>query len=328
MAGSGKGESLCECVTVLRNVKAPFLLPFFWGSLAFANPLQIAWVAPAECPSEDYVVRETTRLSGEIQRISRSVRARAVVAFESDRSWTVTLVTNVDGSDGHRSFSADSCQDLADATALILAMSANAPALVDASSSQHPIDTTTPEAVTPSINRPHHRFEVGASLALDSSTMPSPCVGPAVDLSLLVGTFRIEASAAHGLSQRVSLEGSRNQGADFQLWTLGARAGPSWSRSKFELGPFAGMNLELLQASGFGGEKPHEQGGFYPSLAAGALVVWRPLGSLSLRFSTQAVLPFARPSFVVVESNSAPGLLHRPASLTARGALGLGWDFL
>jgi hypothetical protein len=110
------------------------------GALAQATDLSFTWKAPPECPDEGYVRGAIDRLLAGGPRTSSRVDARAEVARSGAR-WRVTLVTVRDGASGQREVEAGSCRSLADATALIVALTvdptrvaANRPQPVDASS--------------------------------------------------------------------------------------------------------------------------------------------------------------------------------------------------
>src|SRR5690348_13371307 len=81
--------------------------------------LDLTWSAPAECPMRDDVMREVERILG--GGAPRRARARADVMKLGAERWQVRLVTEVDGAAGERAIEASTCEQLASATALILA---------------------------------------------------------------------------------------------------------------------------------------------------------------------------------------------------------------
>ncbi len=82
----------------------------------------LAWVAPPECPSEDSVRASVAQLLGEGPAPPVAVSARAVVVRTSSDHWIVQLTTVREGSRGERVVEAPSCPSLANATALIVAL--------------------------------------------------------------------------------------------------------------------------------------------------------------------------------------------------------------
>jgi hypothetical protein len=81
-----------------------------------------SWSAPPECPTEIEVAAEVAQLLESGPAPSARVAARAVVRHDADGQWHVELTTLRDGEEGSRALVAPSCRSLADATALIVAL--------------------------------------------------------------------------------------------------------------------------------------------------------------------------------------------------------------
>jgi hypothetical protein len=91
-------------------------------ALAQTGSFSLAWQAPAECPDEAHVRRAVEQLLGEGPPPPAKVSARAIVEHTASGHWNVRLTTVRDGASGERVVESESCQSLADATALILAL--------------------------------------------------------------------------------------------------------------------------------------------------------------------------------------------------------------
>ena len=91
-------------------------------ALAQTGSFSLSWQAPAECPDETHVRRAVEQLLGEGPPPPAHVSAHAVVEHTSSGHWNVRLTTVRDGAPGERVVESESCQSLADATALILAL--------------------------------------------------------------------------------------------------------------------------------------------------------------------------------------------------------------
>jgi hypothetical protein len=117
----------------------------------------------------------------------------------------------------------------------------------------------------------------------------------------------------------------RAAGADFQLLGATARGAYAWRLERFAMGPLAGIGLERLGASGFGGTSASfHQSAVWASIEAGAITTYALADWLALRASVRANVPTARPSFVVLEATPAPAaLVHTPAAVSASAAIGL-----
>jgi hypothetical protein len=306
-----------------------------WSAPAWAAPVELQWNAAASCPSASYVVGEVGRILGGSSGPESTVRARADVTHEESGPWKVTLTTQGEGASGRRSFSAESCQALADATALILAMTVNpnvTPTEPPPTPAAAPVTEPAPPApAPPSSSTPNEllHFSVRASLAGDVGMLPSASVGPEVGLAWLPGHLRAEVSASYLGPQLATSAASQGAGADIELWTFSARAGYAWPVGTFALGPLAGVDVESLSADGFGGTaSSFHQSAVLAAIGGGGLLMWSPLPSLGLRLTAQAEVPLSRPSFVVVDPAPAPAeLVHRPSAIGGRAALGVEWRF-
>jgi hypothetical protein len=212
-----------------------------WAASARASaPFSLHWDAPAQCPDSDYVSAQVeTLLAGTPSTLVR-VTARATAQQRNDGIWTVTLTTDRDGTVGERSIEADSCRSLADATALIVALTidpAHVAAARTARSSTIPVasapppepappsagtlplpasPTLPPSALTarpiapapevePStgngLRRRPPRFALFLAIAGDVGTLPHPAYGLSLSGSLLLGRFRAEIYGAYWPNQ-------------------------------------------------------------------------------------------------------------------------------
>jgi len=91
---------------------------------ALAQPasFSLSWQAPDDCPGESYVRGAVEQLLGGGPLPPARVTARAVVDHVASDRWQVHLTTVRDGATGERVVESQSCQSLADATALIVAL--------------------------------------------------------------------------------------------------------------------------------------------------------------------------------------------------------------
>lgn len=303
-----------------------------------AAPVELEWIATPECPSGSYVVGEVGRVLGSASGPQKTVRARADVVREEGGPWRIVLVTQTEGASGRRTFAAETCQALADATALILAMTVN-PAMTAPPSEPGPPPAPPPLVPAPipadARREPEPgppttwiRFSASASLAGDTGTLPAASVGPQLALAWLPGRFRAEIALAYATPQRGSGAGGRAEGADFDLWTAGARVGVAWPIGAFQLGPLAGADVESLGAAGFGGTASFQQDAVFIAIGGGLRASWSPLPRLAVRLVGQAMVPLSRPSFVIVDPAPVPAeLVHQPAAVAGRATFGVEWQF-
>ena len=86
------------------------------------NNFTLDWDGPAECLSPAWVNAEVARLLGGSISLpqGKTLVARAIIV--RGRAWSVTITTHHAGQTGQRSIEASSCEELAKATSLILAL--------------------------------------------------------------------------------------------------------------------------------------------------------------------------------------------------------------
>lgn len=116
-------------------------------SATTAQALELDWQAPAGCPDVASVKRHVQRLAGAAE--GASLVARAVVTQTTAQRWRVSI--NLSGSaTGHRTLTADTCPQLARASALIIALAANPEAALDLPSDEQPPALPSPPPTQPS----------------------------------------------------------------------------------------------------------------------------------------------------------------------------------
>jgi hypothetical protein len=183
---------------------------FLGAARAEAAPVSfsLTWDAPPACPDAAYLRAQVeTLLAGAPSLLARVV-ARAEVSQRDDGMWTVRLTTDRDGTLGERFLEADACRSLADATALVVALTIDPAHVIAAgaagtepeaslppSKPQSPPASAQPsrpdprlpsmpapisalpqvEPSTPSgTPRPPARFAIAPAIAGDLGTLPNP----------------------------------------------------------------------------------------------------------------------------------------------------------
>lgn len=84
-------------------------------------PLDFTWTAPDTCPTQAEVVEQLTRAVDAGGKELPPLSARAIVEQEGG-AWRLELTTEMDGRRGTRQLEADSCEGLARAATLVLAL--------------------------------------------------------------------------------------------------------------------------------------------------------------------------------------------------------------
>jgi hypothetical protein len=84
--------------------------------------VELHWDAPEGCPSPDHIKRSINALLGDAKRRAVTARARVTAPASAQKSWGIALeIASRDGEQRH-ALEAQSCSQLADATALLIAV--------------------------------------------------------------------------------------------------------------------------------------------------------------------------------------------------------------
>lgn len=343
----------------LRTLAAPLVL----ASVAFVAPvraapgagerasiedsLDVAWSAPAECPSSTELRR---RVALRVP-VGMSVRARGRVDKRGGR-YRLSLEISTASSRGERVLDAATCDELVESAAVVIGMSVAPPAssageevaAAPAAASTTPSDEaaaapvvapapTPSPAASASPDRPGaapssatgpspSRILVRAEVAGDAGLLPSAAVGGGLAVGVvLVRALTIEATADLFASQDGTVDtagaASGTRGASFGLFTAGARACLALTHG-IEVAPCLGVEVARIGASGFGAAKVSDA----DSVTWGpeALVAARiPVaGPVSVRIGLGAFVPISRQSFVI----NAAGTVHQPGAVALRTMAG------
>jgi hypothetical protein len=314
------------------------LFAFGQGRAQAGDPprVDLTWTADPSCPRGDAVVAE-------VERLARGAPPRELLVaraeVEHDVSWRVRLETRSGGSVGKRQIEAESCAQLADATALILALmidpaagsdprppdSPQAPPVFEREKAAPPAPAFAPPAPSPS--RPSPRSVLGAvtvSALGDVGTLPGAAPGLGLSAGLLVSSYRVMGNLAYFPSQTASLAARPSAGGDFTL----AGGALVACRTLLTLGPArgalcAGAELDALLAKGFGVRSPRDGSTRWGAFLFGALVDLDIASPVSAELRIGGAVPFGRPPF----SFDDLGTVYRPAAVALRLALGLSAHF-
>ncbi len=293
---------------------------------AAAAELRLSWNAPKECPTESYVRDAVSRTAS--PNASREAVDADVFVEHGDR-WSVTIRTKRAGVvAADRRLDATSCEALADATAVILAM-----ALVPADAAPSPaplappppapVPARLPESPASSPDPRPRAMSVSASLVADTATLPSPALGGRAHLAWTPGRARLGVSGGYFAGQSKAT-GSSAAGATLSLVTAGARACWAVARTAVELAPCVGGDVQIMKASGYGAEANFDASALWLAATAGALVRLPVTAGFAIRADIDAVVPLARPRFIV----EGDGAVHKPANLGLRAGIGAELLFL
>jgi hypothetical protein len=334
------------------------------GTLAFGQAsspgVELAWSAPAQCPSRAAVLGEIQSILAGGAASTHAVQATAAVERDGPR-WRVALSIRSDQGSGVRALDADSCAALASAVALIVALAvdptrhalpASAPAAGGSTAAEgqrgappSPEQASTdagaaasppPPPPVPTARRREGedadgpRLAVGAAATADFGTLPSAALGGAVMVAGLYRRARLEARGRAYVSQHAADPARQAQGVELAYLGGDARACLALiateraSREGLTISPCLGLDLSRISGSGFGGAKTFSGNGSWSAVEAGLLGTWAFASSVAIRVGLDLLVPTSRPAFVVLAPDgSTAGSLHRPAAIAGRFDFGV-----
>jgi hypothetical protein len=333
---------------------APFvrLLPVGALPLLTVAPAQadrtgfdLAWAAPATCPSEAHVRSEVERQLGrQLEGFSNAVTARATVSNDPADRWRADLTVTLRGQTHSRTIDGDSCSVVADAVALVLAFMidpehAASPAMVDvappvpaegqplaasneapASSSLRPAPDTGPTPSTPVPRARPRPWALRLVSGADSAALPAVSGFVALSLRRAFSSISIEGSVAYFFPRSRDVGGTfETRGGKFDLATVGARGCYALVTRGIELSPCLGGEFGTVRGWAFGVDEPSQGKGLWLAATAGGLARWRVAPWFGAVAEGGVALPVFRPEYVI----DNVGVVYRSNFIAYRGLVGV-----
>ncbi|MFT3771765.1 MAG: hypothetical protein QM820_40670 [Minicystis sp.] len=295
--------------------------------------VELTWIADPSCPDHDAVVRQVEQLVRGAPP-KEIVVARAAVVHDS--AWRVRLETGSGEHAGSREIEAESCAQLADATAVILALMIDPSAALrktgPAAPPATPVAVTAPPRVEPppvgvlGAPRPPSpeprlvRVVVAASALADIGSLPGVAPGVGISAGVLPGAFWVTGDFAYFPAQRGQLATRPKAGGDVTLLaaalvgcrtvlTLGRIAGA----------PCLGLELDGARGEGFGVSSPRSGWTAWGAALAYGRVEAAIVEPVSAEVRIGAAIPFGRPLFYFDQL----GAVYRPSAASLRLAVGV-----
>jgi hypothetical protein len=272
---------------------------------------ELDWQAPDGCPSARAVQADIDRLLGEPADVrlhgKRRLRVRAEV--EHGQLWQVTLDTTSPESSGHRIIGASSCQGLANATALIVALMIDPGAVAvhdpkaasEAARADAPSPPASPPAPVHSTATRQARILVGAGASGNLGLLPAPGLGVLAQIGLAPEHWRFELRAAYGLRTVKSDPLADPAGAhgEFQDLFLGSLSGcRTASPASLEYGACAGVEAGVIHGRGVRASTTDDKYEPWLGVGLGGYVAFRAGRVLAFPVHLDAVVPLWRPTYV------------------------------
>jgi hypothetical protein len=304
--------------------------------------ISLSWTAGPGCPDRDAVLARIRSLLASSQPSPRTLTATGVVEATPTGDYSLALTTTQDGATHQRALTAPTCDSLADAGALVLALALD-PSLLshpqpepqpEPAFTPPPLDPPTPPppprapdrtAVAPRTHASHSGLAVAGLALADLGTLPRTALGAAMALGLAFDALRLELLLGVLPPVRTVIAEQPERGGDLMLFAGGPRGCYEPWRAPLGLGGCAGFEVGGLAGESFGATEA-DGAAIAPWLALRAGVVARLelADSLTLRLDLEGLVPTARPRFLIERLDA----VHQPGPVSARLLLGLEVAFL
>jgi hypothetical protein len=253
--------------------------------------------------------------------------ARAVV--EHGPVWSVALTTLHAGRTGRRSIEAPSCQSVAEATALIIALMID-PDRVAASSQEleeKPPSTGTPPAVAAPPAGPRSvEFVAGLHAQGSLGTLPGFDVGVGLGIGLSGRRWRMELRGTYGLrrDQVAYLPSLAGAYGRFNI-TTGALAGCfNLGQPRLAFGPCGVGEAGVVSAEGYGASVGFSKRAPWVALGGGGYLSIAMGSHLRASLEIDVLFPMYRPEYVFQD---VPGVVFQAPAAGGRALTGVAWRF-
>lgn len=302
---------------------------YCWAANDPRGAFTLTWDAPEACPSRQEVQADLTRLLGGKIQIPQGDDLDVRASVEHGRAWSVALVFRRAGRAGGRRFvEAPSCQSLAQATALIVALMIDPDAVsAHAQESKEGPAPPSSNAAAP-VSRPSETTQFSLSIHAQTrlGTLPGVDIGAGLGFGMVRRRWSLELRGTYGLRRDQVGHSSALPDANgrFNILT-GALSGCfKLSQARFAFGPCAVAEAGVVSAKGYGADAGFAKHAPWVALGAGGYLSL-PLGaSWEAALYLDLLVPLWRPSYVFA---GTPGAVFQAPALGARGLACLRWLF-
>jgi hypothetical protein len=269
---------------------------------------EFRWRAPAGCPDDVDVRARIARRLGRVALPDADVEVT-----RGDAGFAVTIERHVD-SDPPRTLVSASCDELADAVAVIVARSESERARPRAIEDTPAVAAAAPPVVAPRV----WHFGVRLAAAAGVAILPSVGIGGEVTAFVQRRELMVELGAARWIDQSAAVARGTIERVDVGLEVATARVG--WRVATMPLRAWLVGELGAMPGTGVtmtGGR--NETAPRWVAIGGGFGVGWRAARSLSVVLAAEALEAVERPSFRLSDGTT----LYEPRQLSARGWAGV-----
>ncbi|AKU98614.1 hypothetical protein AKJ09_05278 [Labilithrix luteola] len=291
------------------------------------SAIELTWQATDGCPNGSSVEREVTQLLGPDYHAASRPKATATVRRDGE-AFVVEVVTEVDGISATRSVSATTCERVAHATAIVLALSLD-PARASEEPARDAGEASAPKPSESPIVEEHREtspssasdraFVVGAFAVANVGVLPRAAFGPELQIGWANAGYRLDLGAAWFPPVSATVDTAR--GGDFELAVASLRGCRTWGLGgRMAAGPCVAFEGGVMTGEGKGIRLPSAgKNSWFAARAGGLLTADAGISPLRLALSLDAEVPMTHDEYAV----DGVGVVHRNAAVAGRGSLGL-----
>jgi hypothetical protein len=297
-----------------------------------APPAELDWQAPPGCGSREQVLAEVSRLVATAP--AEPLVARARVRGKGENFHVVIEIAG--SAHGVRTLRAHSCESLARATALIIALAIDPQAATVVSEQAE----KSPEPESPARDRPPPAVRAPAAPERAASVRPLAFLGFFGEHAL-VPRLALGAEAGGGLGWRfaradlaagvvprasATLPDDPSVSGEFTLAHIALRACAGWVEPAIGISGCGALRGARIWARGEGAAPSLNQTAHVLSVEPGLLLRVAGADAIGAELSANLVVPLTRPHFVIAQGESQRELFRAPA-LGAIVKLTLSYEF-
>jgi len=302
---------------------------------AQAEAVPLTWSAPAGCPPAEAVLAEVKRNLADSGKAATPFVAVVGVQETPGGHWVAHLRVEARGGRAERTFEAESCESVAAAAALIVALSAESVAVAPpAAELRAPAQAGDRESPPPVRDDHWHRsqWSLMASPVLDSGTMPD---SPALGVELAAGPewaapgwrLRVLVSSSFFPKRQTNTGPATGEG-DIDLWMLSfaGRGCLTAAPPQFEFGFCLGVELSVMTGSDATISQPvMDSTQYWVSPVGSVLAIWGATPTISLFGRADVAVPSTLRSWHVGDLGTATDFnkVYEVDDIAVRGDIGV-----
>jgi hypothetical protein len=266
--------------------------PSVEGDAVFA----FAWSVPDVCPRREDVIADIAAMADPDANMAGVAVDATITGSQGD--FHLDLHVQTMSGELHRELGARTCDTLARATALHVALAAATRPERVTPPAPRPVEPAKPTPA-PARVRPQLRGAVGVAGAVGYGALRAATAELSLSASLLHPRFRIDLLVAHALPRKLRFTDERSVAAMVQTTYGGARACPRFGPAKLDVLPCAGVEAGAMHVMGHGVVGTYPVRAPWLAIPVGLALAYVPHPSVAIVGRAELVVPVLRPAFAV-----------------------------